>query len=215
MTVTRKHIVLLLLVAIVAAAATFFFMRTPSAPPTTSAKPKTATLSAEELALLQDGDFIFRQGFGTFSELVGKTFGKEYGISHSGIVCKPDSAHIYIIHALSSTCSNIDGVQRCNLKRFLAESKPNTIIISRFRSTHNADISKRARTYLRQQTPFDHTFNFSDSTSLCCTELLWQILKDEFATNIFEKEDNYISFTPFINSKYVDVILDQHHALKE
>lgn len=173
----------------------------------------------EEIALLEDGDIVLRQGFGLVSESISRTLNEEYKISHCAIVRKPTPDSIIIIHSVSSSLSDVDGVQSCGLNKFVRESQPGTIIVSRFKSSgskSNSAISDRADYYLQKQIKFDNSFDIRDSSKFFCTELIWKILIDEFQMDILNiDQPDQISankFGVFWNSPHFEVIFN--HQIK-
>lgn len=164
---------------------------------------------------LKDGDIILRQGFGIVSESISKTLSEEFRISHCAIVRRPNSDSIVIIHSVSSSLSDVDGVQTCEINKFIQESQPNTIIVVRFKSNDgkpNSLISNRADYYLRQNIPFDGSFDVKDSTEFFCTELIWKVLKDEYNKDILniDRPDQLDAnkFSVFWDSPHFDVIIN-------
>ncbi len=174
-------------------------------------------LSKEEIALLEDGDIILRQGFGLVSESISRTLSEEFKISHCAIVRKPTPDSIIIIHSVSSSLSDVDGVQSCGLKKFVQESQKGTIIVTRFKSAGNKSnsvISDKADYYLQKQVKFDNSFDIRDSSKFFCTELIWKIIVDEFQMDILNiDQPDQISankFGVFWNSPHFEVIFNHH-----
>lgn len=172
-------------------------------------------LSKEEISLLQDGDIVLRQGFGLVSESISKTLNEEYNISHCAIVRKPNPDSIFVIHSVSSSLSDIDGVQACGLKKFVRESQQGSIIAVRFQSAGekmNKAISDRADYYLQKQVKFDNSFDIRDSSKFFCTELIWKIIVDEFDMDILNiDQPDQVSankFGVFWNSPHFQVVLN-------
>ncbi len=78
----------------------------------------TYTLSKKEINLLQNGDIILRHGYGMASDIIVKTLNEKYDISHCAIICK-DSNQINVIHSVSQSLSDFNGVQTQTLSRFI------------------------------------------------------------------------------------------------
>jgi hypothetical protein len=149
-------------------------------------------LTDSEIDSLQDGDIILRHGFGVVSDMIGETMNEKFNVSHCAIVCRPSADSIVIIHSVSSSLSNFDGVQTCELNKFMQESKPNSIMVVRYKSKINKSlscISKRANYYLQKQVPFDDSFDIIDHSKIYCSELPFLIFKDEFNDDIFNSTD--------------------------
>jgi len=178
-------------------------------------------LTKNEKAMLQDGDIILRHGYGFVSDAITKTLTEDVSVSHCAIIVKDDSS-INVIHSVSQSLSNFDGVQMQDLKTFVNDSKKNSIVVMRYKAKEKEDrslISKRARYYLNKRIPFDNKFDITDSTEFFCSELLWKVFKDCYGVDIFEdkygKEHNeFLKFDIFFNPKYFEVVFS-HQKLKK
>lgn len=149
-------------------------------------------LTKAEIDSLHDGDIILRHGFGLVSDMIGKTMNEEYNISHCAIVCKPTPDSVYVIHSVSSSLSDFDGVQTCEINKFMQESKPNSVMVVRYKTKICKDlscISKKAHEYLKRQVAFDDDFDIKDHSRIYCSELPFLIFKEEFHHDIFNSED--------------------------
>ncbi|HRD53771.1 MAG TPA: YiiX/YebB-like N1pC/P60 family cysteine hydrolase [Flavobacteriales bacterium] len=107
-------------------------------------------LSEEEVAMLQPGDIILRRGHGLVSDLISSVLSEEYDVSHCGIVAEHDSA-LWVIHSVSSSVSEADGMQAHRLQAFVQQSKPSSVIVSRLRTDADRSlIALRAKELLRR-----------------------------------------------------------------
>ncbi len=179
------------------------------------------SLSKSEIDSLQDGDIILRHGYGIVSDMIGKTLNEEFNVSHCAIVCRPNKDSIYIIHSVSSTLSDFDGVQACGLNKFMQESKPNSVIVVRYKQKNKKSlscISKRANYYLQKQVPFDDSFNIKDTSKIYCSELPWLIFYNEFKDDIFNLESpneiDHKKFSAFWNKNKFDIIINHQKRIK-
>lgn len=89
-------------------------------------------LNEEDLAQFQDGDIILRHGYGMVSDLITETMNDGRNVSHCAIISR-DSTGISVIHSVSQSLSKYDGVQKQGIRRFIKDSKPNSIILLRYR----------------------------------------------------------------------------------
>jgi hypothetical protein len=176
----------------------------------------TYSLTKEEIALIKDGDIILRHGFGFVSDAIVQQLKEKYDISHCAIVCKDDT-NICVINSISSTLSDVDGVQSQDLKSFIHESQPNSVIIVRYKpkiDKDNSCISRRAKDYLNKKIPFDNAFNIKDSSEFYCSELLWKVFLNEFHDDIFlgkdQKRKDHMKFDIFLDTSRFDIILNHH-----
>jgi len=180
------------------------------------------TLSPAEIALLKDGDILLRHGYGFVSDMIVETLNDSSGISHCAILTKIDKKWM-VVQSISSSLSDVDGVQSQDLKDFVNQSKMNSLVVVRYKHVKNdtdlARIGTRAKYYLAKQVPFDNSFNLFDSTSFYCSELLWNVFKDEFHIDIFEskyrpKHYDYMKFDTFLDTSNFKIIID-HRARKK
>ncbi len=177
------------------------------------------TLSKEEYALIQDGDIILRHGYGLVSDAIVETLKEEYAISHCAIVVVDDTNY-RVIHTVSQSISECDGVQDQPLEPFISQSHYNSLIVVRFKGPEGAGkiISKKVQYYLDQKIPFDHNFDLNDPSEFYCSELIWRIILEEFGVDIFPEKDpkdrQYLNFSNFYNSEFFEIIIN-HHTRKK
>ncbi|MBK8228251.1 MAG: hypothetical protein IPK70_13890 [Flavobacteriales bacterium] len=143
-------------------------------------------LSDAEMAELQPGDIILRRGHGLVSDLISSVLSEEYDVSHCGIVAEHDSA-LWVIHSVSSSVSEADGMQSHRLQSFVGQSKPGSVIVTRLRTAADRSlIARRAKELLRRKVPFDHDFDLEDTTRIYCSELVWRIIRDDYGIDVFD-----------------------------
>ncbi len=175
----------------------------------------TYSLSQNEINKLKDGDIILRRGFGMVSDLIVTTMNEEYDISHCAIIVK-DNNHFKVIHTVSQSLSEFDGVQSQTLSRFISDSKENSIIVVRLKGISDSSISQRAKYFLSKKLPFDHDFDINDSSKLYCTELIWKVIKDSYKIDIFDNQlkgqdkKNQYRFSALMDSNRFDIIINHH-----
>jgi len=182
---------------------------------------KNYTLTQQELDLLEDGDILLRHGYGFVSDIIANTLKEHYSLSHCAILVKTDSIQ-KVIHSVSQSLSDDDGVQTQSLKRFISDSKYNSLIVLRYKNKqeeNRSDISKWALHYLDKKVPFDNAFDIKDTSEFFCTELIWKVFLNAFSVDIFEKKYNtsnleFLKFDVFFNEDYFETILN-HHEIKE
>lgn len=177
-------------------------------------------LSKNEIELLQDGDIILRHGFGVVSKMIGETMHEKYNISHCAIVSRPTHDSISIIHSVSSSLSDFDGVQVCSLDKFMQESMPNSVIVVRYKPKQKNEmslISKRAAYYLEQKVPFDDDFDINEHSKIYCSELPYLVFKEEFKVDIFDaahpEKSRHKKFEAFWDTAMFSIIIN--HQLRK
>ncbi|MFZ4413707.1 MAG: YiiX/YebB-like N1pC/P60 family cysteine hydrolase [Bacteroidales bacterium] len=178
-------------------------------------------LSKNEMSSLHNGDIILRHGYGMASDIIVNTLNEKYDISHCAIICK-ESNQINVIHSVSQSLSDFDGVQTQSINRFIKDSKENSVIVVRYKNpthTDNKLITERAKYYLSKKIPFDNDFNIKDSTQMFCTELIWKTIKDEYGVDLFknqlndEDKKNQYKFHTFWDTTQFEIILN--HQLRK
>ncbi len=178
-------------------------------------------LAPEKISEIQDGDIIMRQGYGIVSSIILRSLDEDIPVSHIGIIVQDSIGQLHVIHSVSRAISDYDGIQVDDLERFVNQSRPNSVIITRYNNQtqdYNGNkISERANHYLERKVPFDHSFNLQDSTAFFCSELIWRILIEVYDDDVFElyPTDNFLEklkFSPFIDPQRFDIIVNQHDS---
>lgn len=176
-------------------------------------------LSKSEYSQIKDGDIILRQGYGFVSDMIVKTLAEDLKISHCAIVIKNDTT-FSVIHSVSQSISDYDGVQIQDIRQFVNDSKENSIIVLRTKDnpsgTTNELISDRANYYLNKRVPFDMSFDINDTTRFFCTELIWKVLLETKNIDIFENKYgendlDFLKFDVFFNPEIFDIVFSHHH----
>lgn len=175
-------------------------------------------LSKEEMAQIQEGDFILRRGFGFFSDYISKELNNSViDVTHAGIITKRNDS-LFVIHSLSSDVTDVEGLQTQPLQEFLRYSYPHKIIITRLKNADSAmglKITSLAKGYLSKQIPFDHKGNFDDDSELFCTEMIWKILEKDMhcvkiPTEATARKKFFYSMTPMYDTIYFDIKVNQY-----
>ncbi len=174
-------------------------------------------LTIKEKETLQEGDIILRHGFGIISDAIVKYVKNSYPVSHCGIIVKDTSGKLFVIHTVSNTLAEIDGMQKDDLDKFVKGSHVSSIIVTRYNyenDTMQKKIAQQANYYLSQQIPFDHRFDCSDSTAFFCTEFIWKVFKTAINVDLYEssgeKEFNCKNFSAFTNPVRFTIILNHN-----
>ena len=161
-------------------------------------------LSAEEKALLQEGDLIMRRGNGMLSSLIVRRLNDTIPVSHCGILVA-NGDDWAVIHALSLDVSDTDGVQSCSVDEFMDDCQTGTLCIVRCVMPRAHCIAPQARYYQATHKPFDRSFNLQDSTAFFCSELPYRILKDRVGLDLTPVSGN-LKFSAFFDTRYFEVI---------
>ncbi|MEE4178452.1 MAG: YiiX/YebB-like N1pC/P60 family cysteine hydrolase [Bacteroides sp.] len=177
-------------------------------------------LSQEELALLQPGDLILRQGFGVVSQAIREYLDEDIRVSHVALLSLDPKDGWQVVQSISQRVSKVDGVQKQDLPSFVSESETNSILVVRFKGYCkepglNLRVEEAGLKYLEQEVPFDHSFSLEDSTRFFCSELIWRIFLKEAGVDIFEKMNKDVrkerlQFASFFDPEHFEVIIDHH-----
>ncbi|MBK9175820.1 MAG: hypothetical protein IPM46_05670 [Flavobacteriales bacterium] len=170
------------------------------------------SLTNDEVALLQDGDLILRRGHGWVSDVIANVLKEEYDLSHCGIIAEHEGG-LWVIHSVSNSVSDSDGMQAHRLQAFVSQSKHGSVVVTRLRTDRDrSGIALRAKHYLRRKVPFDHRFDRNDTTSLFCSELIARILQDGYGLAVFDSTESDLAvsgrFMRFLDSERFEMVLD-------
>lgn len=180
------------------------------------------SLTNIEISELQEGDIILRHGYGLVSDLIVESLNEPLDISHCAVLAKDSLGKFIVIHSVSSTVSDVDGVQWQYLQPFIKDSKENSVVVVRFKGKSDEErktIAERAHYYLNQKIPFDNSFDIYDSTEYYCNELIWHIFKDEFKVDLYKDKFakgkfDYMKFDTFLDTTKFDVIINHFDRIK-
>jgi len=159
-------------------------------------------------SIIQEGDIIIKCGHGQISRLITKTLDEEIDISHSAILIK-EKGELALLHSVSGTLAETDGVQKISLKKFLTDVKKGTFFILRpeIDSTKTQLVVSQALSKLEEDIPFDHEFNNADSTEFYCSEFIQFIFEEGAGISCFEtksisEKDIYMFNSIFSNPNF-------------
>lgn len=171
-------------------------------------------LSPKEKAKLQTGDIILRRGYGFVSTMISKMMSEDYDVTHLGVVIKQND-NLKIAHALSSSVSNQDGLRLQAIDSFVHNSHDKTILVTRLKNIDTikqSKIVKQIDYYYKKQLPFDHSFNYKDTTEHYCSELIWRIyehnLKILQVADSITDQQKYNTLKTFYDPNYFNIIIN-------
>jgi len=99
------------------------------------------TLSKDELSLLKEGDIILRHGYGFVSDMIVETMNDSIGVSHCAILTTDTNKNWMIIHSVSSTLTDIDGVQSQLLQRSSMTAKKFSVVVRYKHVKNDSDLA--------------------------------------------------------------------------
>ncbi|MFP4287771.1 MAG: YiiX/YebB-like N1pC/P60 family cysteine hydrolase [Bacteroidota bacterium] len=191
-----------------------------------SADQSVYQLSAEEKIQLKEGDIILRHGYGFVSNSIVKALREDLPVSHVGVIVKNGQEKFSVIHSVSQTLSDYNGVQIQDLQSFVRDSQDSSIVIVRYKNAienegSDQQIAKHAYRYLKKRVPFDYRFDLEDSTGFYCSELIVRIFSDTYNFNaekqIFlnaQKPEDKLRLDVFRNPGLFVEIINHHHPKK-
>ena len=162
------------------------------------------TFTESEKALFEEGDIILRKGEGVLSELITDYLGDTLNVSHCGILIKNQDGW-QVIHSLSQSLSDQDGVQICPLDQFTAESIPRSLKVVRYTKDTLHLLASQAIYYLHIRKPFDNRFDMQDTSAFFCSQLPLHILKYTLHSDL-PIGKGLPSFSLFLDKAYFQTI---------
>jgi hypothetical protein len=178
------------------------------------------SLTQKEVSQLREGDIIMRHGYGLVSDLIVESLNEPLALSHCAILAKDSTGKFIVIHSVSSTVSDVDGVQWQYLQPFIRDSKDSSVVVVRFKGKTDEErktIADRAHYYLSKKIPFDNSFDIFDTTQYYCNELIWHIFKDEFSFDLYKGKYgkyDYMKFETFLDTTKFDVVINHFKKVK-
>lgn len=176
-------------------------------------------LSSIEKAQLQTGDIILRRGFGLVSTMILRLMNEKHEVTHIGVIINQNDS-IKVAHALSSSVSNQDGLRFQNLDDFIYHSHDSSVIVSRLKNIDSINLQKvfnQLEFYLEKQLPFDHKFDYSDTTEHYCSELIWRIYENKLkilkVSDSLSFEKKYNTLNIFYDTSYFDILINHQKTI--
>ena len=127
---------------------------------------------------LREGDLVFRKGIGIAGQIVTMAGGSDEIYSHIGIVvCPQDSSGWFVCHAVPGEPEyegDIDRVKCEPIESFFSPQKSSRGKVVRVSCVDSVAHKAATATLLmwRQSVPFDHDYDWMDTTAFYCTQLV-------------------------------------------
>lgn len=144
------------------------------------------SLTGDEKRLLRTGDIVMRRGEGMVSDGIAKMLAEPFDITHCGVILE-EQDKLWVVHALQDHERDVDGIFAQGLDQFVAESRPGSIIVVRYKTNEDRtpQLIERIHYYMDQDIPFDLGFDAADSTSFYCSELVQHLYLETYNTDVF------------------------------
>lgn len=139
----------------------------------------------------------------------------DYQITHCAFLTKRNNKW-HVIHTVSSSLSDEDGVQIESLDRFTSHSIKNTLVVLRYNKAEEEtrkNFIEKANIYLQRHVPFDNSFNILDTTQFYCTELIYRVFVDVLEQDVFTErfdtdKPDFLPFDVFLDRNKFDIIIN-------
>ncbi len=156
---------------------------------------------------LRQGDIVFRKGNGVAGHIVLMAGGSAEAYSHIGIVaCKDDSSGWVVCHAVPGEPDykgDIDRVKCESIESFFCITKASNGKVVRVACSDSIAqcAANLAMEQWKYRVPFDHDYNWVDTTSFYCTQLVaWSYL--HYGIDLVEGR-NHPARIPGFNGVYI------------
>lgn len=155
------------------------------------------------------GDIILKRGKGPISHTIVNQLKEPIPVSHCAIVVNKDS--LVMVNSISGTLADEDGVQLTSLKNFFEDAFPESIYILRSLDTSKSSkIEHEAIRLYEKKIPFDHEFNYLDSSKLYCSEFVENVLFSVYQISFFgRKEKNnrtVLTFNEILRNEHLFIV---------
>ncbi len=128
---------------------------------------------------LRSGDLVFRAGRGIFSDLFRNIGEYRAAFSHVGIVYY-QGGRAYVLHTEASELTGIGHARRDSLKDFIGEENASAYGFYRVEGLNEERrrlVVDKALQYVREQVPFDVSFDLNTDDKLYCSELVYKAFR--------------------------------------
>ena len=166
------------------------------------------------IELLQEGDIVFRRGFGFASEMVvyNDADGK---YSHVGVVVNSEKG-LMIAHSVPGGDAEENDIMRLErIEQFYSaeSSSCGEIVRMELDSLQRRRLSEMAVAKANEKIPFDHNYDLEDTTALYCTELV-QLLYRNIGIDLAEGRITRLNAPGFSSDYLMPSDIYQNRNLK-
>ena len=166
------------------------------------------------IELLQEGDIVFRRGYGFASEMVvyNDADGK---YSHVGVVVNSEKG-LMIAHSVPGGDAEENDIMRLErIEQFYSgeSSSFGEIVRMELDSLQRRRLSEMAVAKANEKIPFDHNYDLEDTTALYCTELV-QLLYRNIGIDLAEGRITRLNAPGFSSDYLMPSDIYQNRNLK-
>lgn len=165
----------------------------------------TEALVAQLSDTIRSGDIVVRCGTGLVSALIRAKVGDSISASHCGVIVGQAGAWS-VVHSLSESVSDHDGMQRCSLTEFIENSELESLKVVRFKQGDGRSIAAWAEYYLARKVPFNEAIDLGDTTRLFCSQLPIHLIFSLYGVDLVPPADRKArkipKFSLFLDSLY-------------
>jgi hypothetical protein len=135
---------------------------------------KYASVKYPDIEQIENGDIVFRSGYGVDSTVAAHFSEGEKRYSHAGIAYK-EGKDVYVIHSEEDEEGH-NGVFKERLESFLDNSPIWAIYRYRLDEKSRKEIVAKAIKYLSKKIKFDNDFDLKDDRKMYCTEFIYKVV---------------------------------------
>jgi uncharacterized protein YycO len=141
-------------------------------------KKERVIINDSDINSLKNYDLIITSGQSVHSKLLNLFRFSNQNYSHIGIVLKENN-NIYVLHSTPDG-TNDNGIRYDDLQSFIDLSFVNYYKILRFDTLTNIqNIQKKIEHYKKSKYPFDYKFDNKNKDEIYCSELIYDIYKEQ------------------------------------
>lgn len=197
--------------------AIIFFLLNPALLPQAPEDAPRDHISAEEIAQLDLGDLVLHRGMGLAADMIVLSMNEPAGFTHCALVAGKDP--LVLVHSLSSSLGDFDGVQTTDIQYFNKKSFPSSIVALRpsYAPGQKDATLKWAWEQVQNRIPFNNFYDLADTKTLYCSQYLTEALR---AGGFYKKEEKFrmsgpvLAFSNFLEPQRFQVLFSHNPLIK-
>ncbi len=170
-----------------------------------------ANIPIEVIPCFKNGDLILRTGYGLISNSIITVLNEPRAFSHVGILVLENGSW-QVLHTLSGSVSEKDGIRSEPLDDFLEESRPKNLMVVRLKGGNPDTLICEAEMFRAAGIPFDQQFDLSDGSSFYCAEFVQNAMDRSgypaWQVSTLPNGKNYLAFSHLYDKRYAEIIYD-------
>ncbi len=176
------------------------------------------SLQFPDINLLENGDIIFRRGYGVDSTVAANFSEGEKRYSHAGIIYKKEDK-IYVIHSEDDDEGH-NGVFMENLDDFIDNSPIWAVYRYKVLDKIKVKMIQESLAFLHKHTKFDNDFDLKDDDKMYCTEFIYKVVNRSAKKEIIHAGKRFMSRTfvtisDLYENSYAFLLQSNYKKIKE